>query len=79
MSELVPLLIHYANKRCEPASPVVSAPALIQWLAQNGLMLRDDTLADGNCGIHAFVCLCATLLGGILVSKLALHGSDFHG
>ena len=51
---LLPLLINYAGKRCGPPSPVVDAPRLTQWLAQNSLMLRHDTLADGNCGIHAF-------------------------
>ena len=56
MTSLVPLLIEHANKRCGAPAPIVSAPPqLVVWLAQNGLILRDDTLSDGNCGIHAFL------------------------
>ena len=52
---LFPLLTDYATRRCEPPSSFVAAPArLIQWLAQNGLQLCEDTATDGDCGIHAF-------------------------
>ena len=59
MSSLVPLLISYDNRRCRGPSSVDVPPELALWIAQNGLMLREDTLADGNCGIHAF---CLSLI-----------------
>ena len=43
-----------ADKRCDPPSPVASSSALVQSLACNQLLLREDTKADGNCGVHAF-------------------------
>ena len=54
MSVLVPFLVQCADKRCGVPSPVVDAPELVRWLAQNQLRLCLDTVADGNCGIHAF-------------------------
>ena len=54
MTSLLPLLIKYSSYTCGVPSPIVPAPQLIRELAHNGLVLRDDTRADGNCGIHGF-------------------------
>ena len=40
MSALVPFLFQYADRRCVDPTPVLSAPTLVQWLAQNRLRLR---------------------------------------
>jgi len=54
MSSLVPFLIQCADRRCDTPSPVDDSSALVRSLAQNQLLLRDDTTRDGNCGVHAF-------------------------
>ena len=54
MSTLLPFWILCASKRCDHPLPVASSSALVRNLAQNQLLLRDDTMADGNCGVHAF-------------------------
>jgi len=54
MSSLLPFLVVFADRRCDPPTPVASSAALVQNLAQNQLLLRDDTTKDGNCGVHAF-------------------------
>ena len=54
MSSLLPFLIQCSDRRCNTPSPVASAPDLVRTLWHNGLVLRDDTLCDGNCGVHAF-------------------------
>ena len=59
MSDLEPLLISYGDRRCRAPSSVDPLPQLVLFLAQNELMLREDTLTDGNCGVHAF---CLSLI-----------------
>ena len=54
MSSLVPFLIQCSDRRCDTPLPAVSSPELVRTLGQNHLVLRDDTLCDGNCGVHAF-------------------------
>ena len=54
MSSLLPFLIHCSDRRCNIPSPASSSPELVRTLGQNRLVLRDDTLCDGNCGVHAF-------------------------
>ena len=54
MSALVPFLINCGTRRCGAPGPVARAPGLVQWLAQNQLRLCEETVADGNCGVHAF-------------------------
>ena len=50
----MPLLPNYHGKRCQSPTMVCDLPNLRHWVAQNGLKLREDTVADGNCGPHSF-------------------------
>ena len=50
----MPFLIQCADRRCDTPSPVVSSSDLVRNLAQNQLVVRDDTSRDGNCGVHGF-------------------------
>ena len=52
-----PLLPTYGRRKmCQrPDVGIACPPGLTLSLAQQGLMPRLDTLADGNCGIHAFI------------------------
>ena len=50
----MPLLPQYDGKRCQTPTVACDLPKLQLWLAQNGLKLREDTVADGNCGPHSF-------------------------
>ncbi len=41
---------------CGVSASMIPCPqALVQQLAANGLQVCDSTVADGNCGVHAFV------------------------
>jgi hypothetical protein len=52
-----PLLPKYDGRHTLiPPAPAIHLPdALRQALAQNSMGPCDDTVANGNCGIHAFV------------------------
>ena len=59
MSSLLPFLIVFADKRCDPPSPVASSSALVRHLAQNQVLLRDHTKADGNSqDVVGFLIIC---------------------
>ena len=60
-SSLMPFLIQCADRRCDIPSPVFFSSVLVQNLAQNQLVVRDDTSRDGNCGVHGFYLSLADL------------------
>ena len=50
-----PLLLQYASRPRSHPRPLIRVPSnLATELAQNGLGVVEETLVDGNCGLHAF-------------------------
>ena len=69
---LLPMMVHRSTRR-----PTGGLLMPIEWrteLAQQGFDVIDDTVTDGNCGIHAFV---IALIDAAAIDKILASTSQF--